>query len=182
LRLTRLVDWVFMRVPVVNLIFRAVNNVFQSLSHQFQGEMSSRRVVLIPFPQSGMRSLAFVTSSLHDTTTGKTILCVCMLTGVMPPAGFTLFVPEEDVTDVDWTMNQSLQVIFSGGITTPATIPYFAGQTAPPTGPIVDPQGHPIGVAATRPGVPDGLPPTGPVPASRPAATPAPASEGPAGN
>jgi uncharacterized membrane protein len=63
----------------------------------------------------------------------------------MPPAGFTLFVPEESVTDVDWSMNQALQVIVSGGITAPGAVHYSQGIQVPvATGPIIDPQGHPI--------------------------------------
>ncbi|MCA1684504.1 MAG: DUF502 domain-containing protein, partial [Planctomycetia bacterium] len=127
-----------------NTIFKAVNNVFQSLGKQLQGDKSFKRVVLVTFPHPGMRSLAFVTNSLLDAATGKTILCVCVLTGVMPPAGFTLFVPEEDVTDIDWSVNQTIQVILSGGLTSPATILYSQGVHVPPTGPIVDPLGHPI--------------------------------------
>jgi uncharacterized membrane protein len=63
----------------------------------------------------------------------------------MPPAGFTLFVPEESVTDIDWTTNQTLQAILSGGITAPAAIHFFEGLRIPSAiGPIIDPQGHPI--------------------------------------
>lgn len=143
-RTHRTVNWVMLHLPVVNTIFKAVNNVFQSLGQQLQGEHTFQRVVLVAFPHPGMRSLAFVTNSLLDATTGKTILCVCVLTGVMPPAGFTLFIPEEDVTDIDWSVNQTIQAILSGGLTSPATIRYFSGLRVPPTGPIVDPTGHPI--------------------------------------
>ena len=89
-------------------------------------------------------ALAFVTNTLRDATTDRTILCVTLLTGVMPPSGFTLFVPEENVTDIDWSMNQTLQAILSGGITAPASIHYFEGVRVASTGPILDPQGHPI--------------------------------------
>lgn len=145
-RMHRTIDWVMLHLPVVNTIFKAVNNVFQSLGQQLQGEQAMKRVVLVAFPHPGARSLAFVTNALLDATTGRTILCVCVLTGVMPPAGFTLFVPEEDVTDVDWSVNQTIQAILSGGLTAPASIHYFQGLRVPPTGPIVDPAGHPINV------------------------------------
>ena len=142
LRLMRAVDWVLMHVPVVSTIFKAVNNVFQSLGQQLQGNSGSQRVVLVEFPHPGMRSLAFVTNTLHDATTDRTILCVCVLTGVMPPAGFTLFVPEDQVTDIDWTMNQTLQAILSGGITTPATIHYVRGLSVSATDPLSAPPEH----------------------------------------
>jgi uncharacterized membrane protein len=130
---------------VVTTIYKALSNVFQSLGDHWRQGSRFKRVVLIEFPHPGSRALAFVTNSIQDVNTGKTILTVCVLTGVMPPAGFTLFVPEESVIDIDWSVNQTIQAIVSGGITAPAKIHYFTG--LPPsvaTGPIVDPRGHAI--------------------------------------
>ena len=142
--LRRALDWVLLRLPVVTTIYKALSNVFESLEAQRKGN-TFQRVVLVAFPHPGSKALAFVTKSLHDPSTGRTVLCVCVLTGVVPPAGFTLFVPEESVTDLDWSVNQALQAILSGGITTPGTIHYSGGVDVPPSGPIVDPSGHPIG-------------------------------------
>jgi uncharacterized membrane protein len=141
---SRLIDRVLLNVPVVTTIYKALSNVFQSLGNQFQSQRN-QRVVLVAFPHPGMRALAFVTNSLQDATTGKTILSVCVLTGVFPPAGFTLFVPEEDVTEIAWSVNQSLQVILSGGITAPSAIHFHAGLQAPHgAGPLTDSRGRPI--------------------------------------
>lgn len=141
--LRRALDWVLLHLPGVTTIYKAISSVFQSLEAGGQGS-SFQRVVLVEFPHPGMRSLGFVTKTLADATTGRTILCVCVLTGVVPPSGFTLYVPEESVTDVDWSVNQALQAILSGGINTPSAIHYFEGLKVPPHGPIVDPLGHPI--------------------------------------
>jgi uncharacterized membrane protein len=143
-RFHRALDWVLMHVPVVNTIFKAVKNVFESIGKQMQGDSGFKRVVLVDYPHAGMKSLAFVTNTLRDATTNRTILCVCVLTGVMPPTGFTLFVPEESVIDVDWSANQTLQAIVSGGITAPAAIHYYEGLRVSPSGPSVDPTGKPI--------------------------------------
>ncbi len=128
---TRLIDAVLFRVPVVTTIYKALSNVFQSLASQFE-QPKSQRAVLVAFPHPGSRALAFVTNSLRDAATGKTILSVCVLTGVFPPAGFTLFVPEDSVTELDWSVNQTLQAILSGGITAPATIHYSTGPVVAP--------------------------------------------------
>jgi uncharacterized membrane protein len=143
-RLHQAVDWVLLHVPVVTTIYKALSNVFRSLDDQVRGNQF-KRVVLVEFPHPGSRALAFVTNVLEDATTGKTILCVCVLTGVVPPAGFTLFVPEDQVTDLDWTVNETLQAILSGGITAPETLHYFGGLPPAPSGPIVDTRGRPIG-------------------------------------
>jgi uncharacterized membrane protein len=128
----RTLDWFLLHVPIVATIYRAVRNVVNSLGSQFRGGADFKRVVLVPFPHPGMRSLALVTNSLRDVTTGRTILTVFVLTGVMPPAGFTLFVPEESVTSIAWSVNETLQAILSGGITAPPTIHFSEGVAAPP--------------------------------------------------
>ncbi len=151
----RTIDWVMLRVPVVATIYRAVRNVVESLGSQLQGGGGFKRVVLVEFPHPGMRSLGLVTNSLRDVTTGRTILTVCVMTGVMPPTGFTLFVPEDSVTNIAWNANDSLQAIVSGGITTPPTIHYFEGLSSPlPAGggPIVDARGNVLHVAAEKAG------------------------------
>jgi uncharacterized membrane protein len=150
----RMIDWVMLHVPVVATIYRAVRNVVESLGSQFQGGGGFKRVVLVEFPHPGMRSLGLVTNSLRDATTGRTILTVCVMTGVMPPTGFTLFVPEDSVTNIAWNVNDSLQAILSGGITTPPTIHYFEGLSSPlhaGGGPIVDARGHVLSVDADKP-------------------------------
>jgi uncharacterized membrane protein len=146
----RWVEWMMMKVPVVNTIYRAVSNVVRSLGSQLQSGGGFKRVVLVEFPHPGMRSLGLVTNSLRDVTTGRTILTVYIMTGIMPPAGFTLFVPEDSVTNIAWNVNDTLQAILSGGITTPPTIHFDEGLRTPlPAGggPIVDAHGHVLGAA-----------------------------------
>lgn len=134
-RLFQLFDAILLRVPVVTPVYKGVSGLVASL--QGDGGMSRfQRVVLVPFPHPGSRGLAFVTRSLRDEATGRTILCVCLLTGVVPPAGFTLFVPEEEVTEIDWTIDQTLQAILTGGLTAPATIAYFPNPGGAPRPPV----------------------------------------------
>jgi uncharacterized membrane protein len=141
--LRRALDWVLLHLPGVTTIYKALSGVFQSLEAGGPGS-SFQRVVLVEFPHPGSKALGFVTKTLADASNGRPILCVCVLTGVVPPAGFTLYVPEANVTDVDWSVNQALQAIISGGINTPNVIHYTQGLKVPPTGPIVDELGHPI--------------------------------------
>jgi uncharacterized membrane protein len=148
--LYRTVEWFLLHVPIVATIYRAVRNVVESLGTQLRGGGEFKRVVLVEFPHPGTRSLGLVTNSLRDVSTGRTILTVCVLTGLMPPAGFTLFVPEESVTNIAWTVNETLQSILSGGITAPSTIHFYQGLPTPLVsgGPIVDSHGAPLRPAA----------------------------------
>jgi uncharacterized membrane protein len=143
----RTLEWFLLHVPIVATIYRAVRSLVESLGTQLRGGGEFKRVVLVAFPHPGSRSLGLVTNSLRDVTTGRTILTVCVLTGLMPPAGFTLFVPEESVTNIAWSVNETLQSIVSGGITAPPTIHFFEGLAAPLTaaqGPLLDSHGQPL--------------------------------------
>ena len=152
-RLARLVDWVMTRVPGVTIIYSAARNVIQSLADS-QQLRASYRIVLVPFPHPGMKALAMVSKELHDADTGKTILCVYVMTAVAPPAGFTLFVPAEEAVDVDWTTMEMLQVVLSGGMTTPALMRYHTGA---PTKLIVPAAAPPDPAAAAVPGPAEGV-------------------------
>lgn len=143
-RLFRAFDWIMLHVPGVTTVYKGVSSIVSSLQGD-PGTPKYNRVVLVPFPYPGSKALAFVTKALRDRGSDRTILCVAVLTGVVPPAGFTLFVPEEDVIDVDWTVDQTLQAILTGGLTCPNTIPF--SQPSMPghgLGPILDTHGAPI--------------------------------------
>ena len=72
-----------------------------------------------------MKVPAFVTSSCVDVATGKTILCVYVPTTPVPTSGYMLMLPEEDATEVSWSLDDTLQAIMSGGISVPEKVEYF---------------------------------------------------------
>lgn len=120
-RIYRTIDWIFRHLPVIKTIYDAVKNLVQSMD-QGAGASKFEKVVLFDFPNSRVKSLGFVTNTLTDLETGKKIYSVMLLTGVMPPSGFTLFVAAEEVTELDWTPTQAIQAIVSGGISTPTQL------------------------------------------------------------
>jgi uncharacterized membrane protein len=122
------VDWVMLRVPGVTFIYETIREVFLSLEKQTQSKQP-QRVVLVPFPHPGAKALALVTRRLSDSTTGRAILCVYVMTSVVPPAGFILFVPETDVVDLNWQTKEMFQVILSGGLSTPEHLPFDSNHT-----------------------------------------------------
>jgi uncharacterized membrane protein len=43
----------------------------------------------------------------------------------VPTSGFFLLVPEEDVTELNWSSEEALQAIISGGLTAPPEVSFF---------------------------------------------------------
>src|SRR5262245_36587440 len=124
-RLRRLVEQTMLRLPVIAPIYDAVRSVLKCLEAP-AGRPTPQRVVLVSFPHPGMRLPAIVTSSCRDIATKRTLLCVYVPTTPIPTSGFFLIIPEEEVTELNWDVQQSLQAIISGGLTAPPEISYFS--------------------------------------------------------
>lgn len=120
-RIVSAAEWVLAKVPGVNTIYRVVSNVFAAISRSSETP-DFKRVVLIEFPHPGLRAPAFVTSECTDSSTGKTILCVYVPTTPVPTSGYMLLVPEGDVVELDWSLEETLQAVVSGGITVPPKV------------------------------------------------------------
>jgi uncharacterized membrane protein len=139
-RLRRIIDGILLRVPGISVIYDGVRKVFQALDRQ-RGQQRMQRAVLIAFPHPGMRAPAFVTARCRDAKTQKVLLCVFVPTAPMPASGFFLLVPEEEVTELNWGAEQTLQAILSVGLTAPAEVYYFNGMAAA--------KAHPVAVPVT---------------------------------
>lgn len=124
-RIYRTIDWLFRRLPVVKVVYDAVSNLMQSLDQTKSNKFE--KVVLFDFPNSRVKSLGFVTNTLVDAKSNRKIYAVMLLTGVMPPTGFTLFVPADEVVELDWTPTQAIQAIVSGGISVPDQLSFGEG-------------------------------------------------------
>lgn len=123
-RLHRLLDWVLLNVPGVNVVYSAVKNVVDALGSSQTDTERFKRVVLIEFPHPGIKVPAFVTADCEDQDTGEKLLSVYVPTTPIPTSGYMLLVPESKVVEIDWDLNETLQAIVSGGITMPDKVQY----------------------------------------------------------
>lgn len=130
-RFSRSFGWVLTRVPLISQIYNPLRKMFQTLERQ-PGQTGPQRLVLVQFPHPGIKLPAFVTAACRDVETQKTLLCVYVPTTPVPTSGFFLLVPEEEVTELNWSSEQTLQAIMSGGLAAPAEVSYF--RSRPPSG------------------------------------------------
>lgn len=118
------IDWIIRRVPVVKTVYDAVFSMIHSIDQTAGADKKFEKVVLFDFPNSRVKSLGFVTNTLKDPTGNQPIYTVMLLTGVMPPTGFTFFVPADEVIEVAWTPTQVIQAMVSGGLSAPPELPF----------------------------------------------------------
>lgn len=125
-RLHRAIDWVMLHVPVVTTVYGAVRNMLSGFSDPDRSAEPKRhqRAVLVEFPHPGTRVPGFVTARCLDSKTGQTILAVYVPTTPIPTTGFILLVPEQNVYELNWSFEETLQTVVSGGLSTPKYVSF----------------------------------------------------------
>ena len=126
-RLLRWFESLIQRVPFANIIYGSARQLLDILQTKPDG---TQRVVLIDFPHTEMKSIGFVTRVLREQGTGRELAAVYVPTTPNPTSGYLEIVPVEKITPTDWTVDQAMSFIISGGAVSPETIPFSVPQTA----------------------------------------------------
>jgi uncharacterized membrane protein len=116
------------RIPLVAAIYGGTKR-FLSVVKDKPADV--QRVVLIPFPTPEMRALGFVTRVIEDEATGTRIAAVYVPTSPNPTSGYIELVPLEQVTPTEWSMDEAMSFVMTGGATAPATMRFSRAADAP---------------------------------------------------
>jgi uncharacterized membrane protein len=109
------------RIPLANTIYGSARQLLDILQTKPDG---AQRVVLIDFPHKEMKTLGFVTKVVRENGTGRELAAVYVPTTPNPTSGYLEIVPVELITPTDWTVDQAMSFIISGGAVSPETIPF----------------------------------------------------------
>jgi len=120
-RLLRWFEALVGRIPLASTIYGSARKLLDILQTQPDG---TQRVVLIDFPHTEMKSVGFVTRILREQGTGRELAAVYVPTTPNPTSGYLEVVPVEKLTPTDWTVDQAMSFIISGGAVSPDTIPF----------------------------------------------------------
>ena len=119
-RLLDTFDTLLQRIPLVQTIYGGTKKLMAVLQNKPSGV---QRVVLVDFPRKGMKVVGFVTRVMREEGTGREMAAVYIPTTPNPTGGYLEVVPLEELTPTDWTMDQAMAFIISGGAVAPDTLP-----------------------------------------------------------
>jgi uncharacterized membrane protein len=108
------------RVPVAGNIYAGVKQLFEAIFQR--SETRFNRVVLIEYPRKGIYAIAFTTGAARGIVqrmTEKHMINCFLPTTPNPTSGFYLLVPEEDIHEVDLTVEDAFKLVMSAGLVTP---------------------------------------------------------------
>lgn len=143
-RLIHLFEHLIGKIPFVESIYRGTKKFLTVAGSTPEGE---RRVVLIDFPSKEMKALGLITRTIRDKHNGEELAAVYVPTSPNPTSGYIEIVPVRDITFTDWTFDQAMAFIVTGGSSTPDTIAYSqsdpvirpAAPPRPPANPPAEP-------------------------------------------
>ena len=120
----RLLAWfekLMLRIPLANIIYTSSRKLLDILQTK---PGNTQRVVLIDFPHREMKSVGLVTRVMKEEGTGRELAAVYVPTTPNPTSGYLEIVPVELLTPTDWTVDQAMSFIISGGAVAPESMPF----------------------------------------------------------
>ena len=120
-RLLRWLEALMRRIPLASVVYDSVRKLVDMLQTE---PGSTQRVVLIDFPHRDMKSVGLVTRIIKEHGTGRELAAVYVPTTPNPTSGYLEIVPVEQLTPTNWSVDQAMSFIVSGGAVAPETIPF----------------------------------------------------------
>lgn len=110
------------RMPVVRSIYSGVKQIAETVFAQ--SERSFEKACLIQYPRKGIWAVGFISTVAKGEVQSKAskdgqLLSVFVPTTPNPTSGFLLFFPEEDVIQLDMSIEDAAKLVISAGLVYP---------------------------------------------------------------
>lgn len=120
-RLLKFWDNILKRIPFFNTIYSSVKQVSDTLLAS--NGQAFRKALLIQYPHTGVRTIAFLTGApggelLHKLG-DEEFVSVYVPTTPNPTSGFFLMVPKKDTIELEMSVDEALKYIISMGVVGP---------------------------------------------------------------
>lgn len=128
------------RLPLVQTIYGGTKRLLHSLRTP---PSTGQRVVLISFPNDRMKTIGMVMRTITDTVSGRELAVVYVPTAPNPTSGYIEVVPVDEVVFVDWTVEEAMTFVMTGGTTSPDTVRFSNPPADPSAAPATNPTAYP---------------------------------------
>lgn len=118
----RVIGWLERLVQSIPLVAAIYGGTKRFLTAVKEKPAGVQRVVLIAFPSPDMKAVGFVTRVIRDEVTGEELAAVYVPTSPNPTSGYIEIVPVSQVVSTDWTMDEAMSFVMTGGATSPDRI------------------------------------------------------------
>ena len=124
--LIRFAESLVERTPVVRSIYSGIKQIAETVFAQ--SERSFEKACLVQYPRKGIWAIGFISTQakgevLDRAETMGGLMSVFVPTTPNPTSGFLLFFPEEDVVELDMSIEDAAKLVISAGLVYPPERP-----------------------------------------------------------
>ncbi len=110
------------RMPVVRSVYSGIKQISETVFAQT--DRNFEKACLIQYPRRGIWAIGFISTGARGEVakraeTGGGLLGVFVPTTPNPTSGFLLFFPEEDVIELDMSIEEAAKLVISAGLVYP---------------------------------------------------------------
>ncbi len=110
------------RMPVIRSIYSGIKQISETVFAQT--ESSFEKACLIQYPRKGIWAIGFISTPAkgevaRKAETGGALLSIFLPTTPNPTSGFLLFLPREDVIELDMSIEDAAKLVISAGLVYP---------------------------------------------------------------
>ena len=111
------------RMPLVRNIYSGLKQIFQTVLSDQSG--SFQRVGLLEYPRRGLWAIVFIATDTKGEVDvrlradGHDTVSIFLPTTPNPTSGFLLFVPREDIIELDMGVEDAAKLVISAGLVAP---------------------------------------------------------------
>ena len=104
------------RIPIVNLVYKTVKQITESISSQ--NNNAFKKVIQLEYPRRGLWTLAMVTGESTDKE-GNEYFHIFVPTTPNPTSGYMIYALKSDTVVTELSVEEALKIIISGGMLAP---------------------------------------------------------------
>ncbi|WP_269582032.1 DUF502 domain-containing protein [Roseibium sp. Sym1] len=110
------------RMPLVRNIYSGLKQIFETILDQ-RGD-SFTKAALIEYPRKGLWAIVFISTDTKGEVAARLedqadTMSVFLPTTPNPTSGFLLFVPKEDIIELDMSVEDAAKLVISAGLVSP---------------------------------------------------------------
>ena len=120
-QLLRATEGLLLRMPGVRPIYTGSKQVIETI--RMPGRGAFQKVAVVEYPRRGLWAIAFVTGSTTRASDGGRLLHLFLPTSPNPTSGMMIICRQDEIRELDMSVEEAIRLVVSGGILTPASYP-----------------------------------------------------------
>jgi uncharacterized membrane protein len=119
-RMFLILDKITSKIPLAKITYQVGKQISDTLS--LPEKQIFKKVVLVDYFKPNSWVIGFVTGEITEEESGETLLKVFIPTVPNPTSGFLVILKESQTKNPNWTVEEAMKMVISGGIIGPEVI------------------------------------------------------------